>query len=1336
MKQDLIIIALFAGMIFLFLANFGILGPVGNFFSGMMFGLCGVTAYILPIMIFGCVLYYEVHSREKETPEILAAAITVFLVIGMIAELSCGDLQIFASYDIADLYTQCAENRHGGGILAGSLAYLFYHLFGVPGTILVIVLALALSAVILSQKPLVGIMRDKAKRARKERIRRKQEEERYKAEHPEEFEPEDFEEDDDDDDFDPEDAPAPGDEDEEAPFEEDSAGRKSSSYERQNAPRVHFFRGTPGDTLLNPASFAKHAEKKQAKTEEKKEQRAPEAASAEELKEAAAKKTEDPNAQKAAREAAPQVHTVPQKEEAEDAAPEEAHEVPPAPQYEAPIGPTPKEEPASQEGTDHISAAAAPVPVQGGTPVPSPEPEEQMPVPASQDLHEISAPREDETQESAPEPDIQYFEGVAPIHVDQDPIHLEEQYDAQQENTRRRQNQARQFQSENLHEILPGDFGLDSEENGSDADVIAPLPENELQETQKRERPIPPLPSTADLLRSFVPEDIGREKKPVSAPSTAPAAKKAASTPDYSRLGVLTFEDDEAIPPAPPKKTEPAPEPSSPEEAPEESEILEEDRAEKIPVIREERKEPEEPAPEKTSETPIEEDNAPSAPLPEPLPETEEMTPEEEPAAGQLQEEQDAPVSSREEEEDSYSMEEEAPSPSSEQEWNPEEASERQESYPEENQIYSADFIPAYHPAEENSAPSMQQEPYTAAPAKAPSCPEAAARNFVPEETYSGQPPVENVPSQSASAPAASRPAFRNRTSRDFVTMEAASDASDILVRKEGELSGKQEIVEEAVRREEEVTKEIRNEEQQENQTHDVRPISEEETAAPVKVPRKYIAPPVDLLTPPKKTDAAESEQELRETAAKLQSTLETFGVRVHITEISQGPAVTRYEMQPELGVKVSKILSLQDDIKLALAATEIRIEAPIPGKSAVGVEVPNRHRETVSLREVLDSDEFKHAKSKTAFGVGRDLSGRIVVTDIAKMPHVLIAGATGSGKSVCINTMIMSILFHASPREVKLIMIDPKIVELSVYNGIPHLMLPVVTDPQKAAATLNWCVAEMENRFRKFADNQVRDIKGYNALVKSRELSGDDSDPSLQFMPSIVIIVDELADLMMVAKNDVETAICRLAQLARAAGMHLVIATQRPSVDVITGLIKANMPSRIAFAVTSGVDSRTILDMNGAEKLLGKGDMLFFPQSLPKPQRIQGAFVTDDEVTSVVNFLKTNDPPEESTEELEKKIDDIASGEGGSGSQSSSQGRSGGSDREDLFVDAGRFIIEKNNASIGLLQRRFRIGFNKAARIMDELCEAGVVSESEGTKSRRILMNEAEFQEYVENNL
>ena len=492
--------------------------------------------------------------------------------------------------------------------------------------------------------------------------------------------------------------------------------------------------------------------------------------------------------------------------------------------------------------------------------------------------------------------------------------------------------------------------------------------------------------------------------------------------------------------------------------------------------------------------------------------------------------------------------------------------------------------------------------------------------------------------------------------------------------------------------------------------------------------PAEYRIPPLSLLQKGKAA-TGDSSRELKETAMRLQQTLNTFGVKVTITDISQGPSVTRYELQPEQGVKVSKIVGLADDIKLNLAATDIRIEAPIPGKAAIGIEVPNKENMTVALRDLLESKEFQEFNSNIAFAVGKDIAGKTVVADIAKMPHMLIAGATGSGKSVCINTLIMSILYKAHPDDVKLIMVDPKVVELSVYNGIPHLLIPVVTDPKKASAALHWGVSEMEDRYRRFADYNVRDLKGYNKKIETMPVPEGEEAPKK--MPQIVIIVDELADLMMVCPGEVEESICRLAQLARAAGIHLIIATQRPSVDVITGLIKANMPSRVAFSVSSGVDSRTILDMNGAEKLLGKGDMLFYPQGYSKPARVQGAFVSDKEVSDVVDYLKNQalgNTYSNYAEDIEEKIKNIGSSGGSSGS-----GSGGGNDRDEYFEEAARFLLDKDKASIGMLQRVLKIGFNRAARIMDQLCEYGVVGEEEGTKPRKVLMSMEQFEQLLE---
>ena len=500
----------------------------------------------------------------------------------------------------------------------------------------------------------------------------------------------------------------------------------------------------------------------------------------------------------------------------------------------------------------------------------------------------------------------------------------------------------------------------------------------------------------------------------------------------------------------------------------------------------------------------------------------------------------------------------------------------------------------------------------------------------------------------------------------------------------------------------------------------------EQSVRAMEEQPQKiYRIPPMNLLVKGKK-GGGDSDAHLRATALKLEQTLQNFGVGVHVTNASCGPSVTRYELQPEQGVKVSKIVGLADDIKLNLAVADLRIEAPIPGKAAVGIEVPNSENTAVMLRDLLESDEFKNSRSPISFAVGKDIAGKVVVADIAKMPHLLVAGATGSGKSVCINTLIMSIIYKADPEDVKLILVDPKVVELSVYNGIPHLMIPVVTDPKKAAGALNWAVAEMEKRYKLFAEYNVRDLKGFNEKVLRRE-TGEDAEKKL---PQIIIIIDELADLMMVAPGEVEGAICRLAQLARAAGLHLILATQRPSVNVITGLIKANMPSRIAFSVSSGVDSRTIIDMNGAEKLLGKGDMLFYPSGYPKPVRVQGSFVSDKEVQKVVDYLIDKNGSTAYSNELEEHMmtADVPTSISGVSAEDTD-------DRDVYFTEAGQLIIDKDRASIGMLQRMFKIGFNRAARIMDQLAEAGVVGPEEGTKPRKVLMSKEEFDAYIAEN-
>lgn len=476
-----------------------------------------------------------------------------------------------------------------------------------------------------------------------------------------------------------------------------------------------------------------------------------------------------------------------------------------------------------------------------------------------------------------------------------------------------------------------------------------------------------------------------------------------------------------------------------------------------------------------------------------------------------------------------------------------------------------------------------------------------------------------------------------------------------------------------------------------------------------------YEFPPIELLSPGETKGIKGGKKAVTDTATKLQKTLYSFGVSAKVENVSVGPAITRYELKPAEGVRVSKIANLADDIALNLAAESIRIEAPIPGKQAVGIEIPNKENEVVHFRDIVDTDKFRDHKSKLAFALGKDVAGEEIITDIAKMPHVMIAGATGSGKSVCINTLISSIIYKAKPSEVKLVMVDPKIVELSVYNGIPHLLIPVVTDPRKAAGALAWAVQEMENRYATFAAKGVRDLKGYNDAVKKESEIGT--------LPHIVIIIDELADLMMVAKNDVEDAICRLAQKARAAGMHLVIATQRPSVDVITGLIKANIPSRIAFAVSSQVDSRTILDMVGAEKLLGKGDMLFYPAGAPKPVRIQGAFVSDGEVEKIVDFVKTEGEPKYNE-------DIIESIENANKSDREMVEEASEDDTDPFLMDAIEVVVETGQASTSFIQRRFKVGYARAGRIIDQMEERGIISGYQGSKPREVLMSKERWQE------
>jgi S-DNA-T family DNA segregation ATPase FtsK/SpoIIIE len=495
--------------------------------------------------------------------------------------------------------------------------------------------------------------------------------------------------------------------------------------------------------------------------------------------------------------------------------------------------------------------------------------------------------------------------------------------------------------------------------------------------------------------------------------------------------------------------------------------------------------------------------------------------------------------------------------------------------------------------------------------------------------------------------------------------------------------------------------------------------LKELQISSPYSEHIDYKFPPIDFLTKATQNVATtNTTANLRNSAKKLTETLKSFGVDAKVIQVSRGPSITRFELQPSVGVKVSKIVNLADDIALNLAASGVRIEAPIPGKAAIGIEIANDEIMPVLLREVIESDEFKRYPSKLAFSIGKDITGKPVVADIAKMPHLLIAGATGSGKSVCINSLITSILYKANPNEVKLVMIDPKVVELGVYNGVPHLLIPVVTDPKKAASALNWAVQEMVRRYKLFADNNVRDLAGYNTMAceSKDDCDGDDN----KMLPQIIIIIDELADLMMASPGDVENAICRLAQMARAAGMHLVIATQRPSVDVITGVIKANIPSRISFSVSSQVDSRTILDMAGAEKLLGRGDMLFFPVGAAKPVRLQGAYISDKEVENIVRYIKENTGAsynEDIIEHLESsnEVEEFEPG-----------------DNDELLPKAIEIVVESGQASISMLQRRLRLGYARAARMIDQMEARGIIGGYEGSKPRQILITKDQYHEML----
>lgn len=1263
--RDIGLIVLFALMVFLFLSNFGILGPVGGVFSDMMFGLFGFMAYLLPIFVFGAVLYYYAHIDEEDMPRKLSAAIGLFLVLSMICELISGDLANRARYDVAGIYTRCSEHKNGGGLIAGSITYLFYHLFKGFGTVLILIVIAVICIVLLSQKSIINYMGDQAIRAKHrydDRVQRSREQRRF-----EEAEREPVRR-----------------WQQEMPEEErwpERQGRASQVRQRRDENPMPENTGArfpvygPENTVDTkkpyvPANVDYSADRK---AEDQAEDDgspvfAGEKSSGEDsplstfnmtrgqLSDANGRILED---------------EIPENgEEPEEDVPQQAIEednrdrianivlADPAPQvnqdegYDAP------------DGTGDYADGYA-----GGY---SEEPSEEVP------QEEVPAIPEEVQEE--PEEDT----GYVPEPIEETKIQFEDLPGTRVPKKETAEKPAVRKKRHDMHEIrLDGDVSIPDAVLSQDAASYADA--EDLSRRVIREG----LDGVLNQNIREGAEDMLRQDPASTPASPLPKIEKTGDHKDYSLSSAfdepLRFgEEDDEVPTDELKGR-------SILSFDNEDEILKPARNE---TIQQEELKEDTDAPE-----PVVNISAPDD-LDAPVPMTEEKQTEEIAPAPAYPAHASEQMARRSVYTDS--TERTAPAPA--------------EPAPTAYETH-------YDPEEEDFLSSLQQ-----------SMPQNTMGE-VPARKPVTAPERAETPSPVSVSSAPEEPSLSLQTGS--APEPASSPVQGINVHKDGRTeSADHRIVSDNTISSASVVESSQDEKEAQQQAAIARKKEESGQSPAVTAPvhREYIFPPMDLLKKPVPYNRDDSAQELRQTAMKLQNTLETFGVRVKITDISQGPSVTRYEMIPEQGVKVSKIVGLADDIKLALAATDIRIEAPIPGKSAVGIEVPNSVAHVVTLREVINTPEFQQNKSHTIFGVGKDIAGKCVVADIAKMPHVLIAGATGSGKSVCINTIIMSVIYHARPEDVKLIMIDPKVVELSVYNGIPHLLLPVVTDSQKAAATLNWCVAEMEQRFRLFADVGVRDIKGYNALVDGKTREGL-NNTGLHHMPSILIIVDELADLMMVAKNDVETAICRLAQLARAAGMHLIIATQRPSVDVITGLIKANMPSRIAFMVTQGVDSRTILDMNGAEKLLGKGDMLFFPQGLPKPQRVQGAFVSDDEVNRVVEYLKVNDPPTEGSKELQSRIDELAENSAASSApQGADDGRN--SDYDELFQDAGSFIIEKQNASIGLLQRRFRIGFNRAARIMDQLCDAGVVGQSEGTKARPILMTEAEFTAWVQENL
>ena len=1189
-REDIVLIVLLAVTVFLFLANFRIMGPVGNAVSGVMFGLFGFPNYILPPLTFGLTGFYFARRNDRGTIAKISCSGVLFLVAGMICELAAGNLKSSAGYDPAAIFLRCREGRNGGGLLEGSLTYLLYYFLKQVGTILVLVMIILICALILSGRSLFDMMESSRLHGYDddgyaEEGSRPYEEEGRRARDIRTWEEED--------------ALA---QEEEADKEE---YRRLREEDRERRRR---------DTIRR----RQEVEDLRLRREKEREQRrqTQEAWEAEQARKKKQRELEEEN-----RRMADSIVKVRTPGEYENyLANATLSESEPGEQTEQQAGAPGSPSDFGIPGGE-LTKQAADAATSAGIPGSSQTSESSSTADRLSVVTEVPQyTRNDDTageEETAAKTDGESGEepsqSGAPLAVDNAPgeIQTAKNHDAEQYSV-----------DPWLHEITAGPAAYSAialkadvrEQKAAQAalqysGIGVPIP----QETN------PDYTSRAfeeQIIRQGVEEAMQRPAEPASAPASEPDAvpyfAEAAKPADETETVPATVQT------AVPDSMQSAGQAGQAEAAPAEEQPAAPDSIQSM-----------EPAGQTETEAAAAEEQ-PAAPD-----SIQSMEPADH-ATGTLAAEQNVDMDSNHA---SSQTAESASFPASEQ---------------------------AVTTADEQEIEEIEVE-------------RERSGGGSPKPGHAMSDPAR---SQSQEAAAADKP-FRSVTS-------GLTFGGGIA-----EAQKQRDALEEKIRKQ-------------------------------PKAPFQF--PPVTLLHEGRHDHSEETDRELKETAFNLQNTLKTFGVDVTIPRVSQGPAVTRYELLPAQGVKVSKIVSLADDIKLNLAASDIRIEAPIPGKQAIGIEVPNRSPSSVPLRELFESEEYQNFHGKIRFGVGKDIGGNVVVADIAKMPHLLIAGSTGSGKSVCINTIILSILYSYTPDQVKLIMIDPKIVELSVYNGIPHLLLPVVTDPKKAAGALQWAVAEMTDRYRRFAEESVRDLKGYNE--KARNAHGDAMTP----LPQIVIIVDELADLMMVSAKDVEEAICRLAQLARAAGIHLIIATQRPSVDVITGLIKANMPSRIAFAVSSGVDSRTILDMYGAEKLLGKGDMLFYPQGYSKPARVQGAFVSDEEVTDVANYIKYHNQTWVEGNDIEKKIEMMNNGQDSAGP--SAMGSAGqDSQYDEHFIEAGYLIIEKKKASIGMLQRVFKIGFNRAARIMDQLCEAGVVSADEGTKARQVLMSQSDFEAYIEEN-